>query len=183
MKAVTHALSLFFLSLITTVGGAQELEGLQLDKNPGKSAIVEITEGRMIKGELLDFDSISVKTSFGEPTFNVQEIDGIKFDIDGKKSCVFAFVNGDLVTGKLQMKSVRVKTDWGDANIQVDKIVSIRINEQGEFYSDQSSDGVPRWRFGIARPVNNNASQVAPQGMRILQQQRNINPGVRQNRN
>lgn len=180
MKALHHIILFLCIGLLCSPGLAQDETPLLKDMNNGsnsKMAVVEITEGRTIRGELMDFETVSVKTSFGEPSFSIEEIEGIKFDIDGEKSCLFAFGNGDLVTGKLQMEMVRIKTDWGDANIQIDKIVSIRTNEKGDFYSDNSVNGQRRWRFGVYRPVNNRRATPANSGTPVIQPQRQISPG------
>ena len=128
-----------------------------VDKSKADAAsdtvIVNITRGRQIEGELVNFGDVKVKTSFGESSIPIQEIEGIKFHADEKDACIFAFKNGDLITGQLVVDKITVKTDWGDANINFASVETILINKRGEFYQDATVKGKPRWRFGETTEV------------------------------
>lgn len=137
-----------------TPGGSETPSQSVQEDNSMKKVVIEISKGRRFTGELQDFDNVEVETNFGKASFSIGEVEGIRFQVDKNNSCVFAFSNGDIVTAKLKLEKVRLKTDWGEANIAPDQIVSIMMNENGSFYSD-SSGGKKRWKYSSARQTFN----------------------------
>jgi hypothetical protein len=74
------------------------------------------------------------------------KIDGIKMHSDAKDNAVIAFKNGDLVTGKVVLEVVKLKTKWGTAHINTEKVETITYSRNSKFYSDTST-GKAVWRF------------------------------------
>ena len=120
---------------------AQELSGPD-----SKTVFVKLNRNRELTGIILELADIKVETVFGEISIPVDRIDGIKMRVDAKDSAVFAIKNGDLVTGKVVLDQIRLKTGWGTANINTDSIEQISTTKDAQFFPDRSG-GRDGWRF------------------------------------
>ena len=133
------ALCLFALP---TLGNAQEMEG----PKAGSEMFVRVTQNREISGELQNIEQIKVTTGFGPVDIPVEKINGIKLHVDGNDSSVIAFKNGDLVTGKVSLKVVELKTEWGVAHVNTEQIQEISAIQGGGFVPSASGSN-KGWRF------------------------------------
>ena len=59
---------------------------------------------------------------------------------------VIAFKNGDLVTGKITLEVIKLKTDWGTAHVNTAQIDTVTSNRNSRFISDQSGQA-KGWKF------------------------------------
>jgi len=150
------SLALLIATALTTFVSAQDVTGPS-----GAEVYVKVTQNREISGTPIDLAEIKVTTSFGEVAIPLAKIEGIKMHADGNDSSVIAFKNGDLVTGKIVLETVKLKTDWGTAHINTSQIEQITSDKNAAFYSDSSASGAKAWKFQktpTARP-----RQVQPQ--------------------
>ena len=115
-----------------------------LAQDDGRVFYVKVTKGTELSGQIVGISEFKVKTGFGDVSIPVEKIEGIKMDSDGQGSAVIAFTNGDMVTGKIDMSDLQLKTNWGKAHINSDAIDSISGSQLGRFYSDPNGGG---WRF------------------------------------
>jgi len=137
------ALALLLAASFTTFASAQEVNGPS-----GSEVFVRVTQNREISGTPIDLAEIKVTTSFGEVAIPLAKIDGIKMHADGNDSSVIAFKNGDLVTGKVNLEVIKLKTDWGTAHINTTQIEQVTANKNARFYSDANPvGGAKSWRF------------------------------------
>ena len=109
-----------------------------------KAMFVNMSKGKVLQGEILDLDKIKVNTSFGDVEIPMEKVAGIRLHADKDDNAVIAFANGDIVTGKVELDELQVKTDWGKAFIKSKFIESIMTNRNANFYNDNSTGG---WRF------------------------------------
>ena len=121
---------------------AQEVAGPD-----GAKVYIRVTQNRELSGTPLDLTEIKVTTSFGEVAIPLAKIDGIKMHADANDSSVIAFKNGDLVTGKVTLEVIKLKTDWGTAHVNTAQIEQVTADRNARFYSDTSGGG---WRFSKA---------------------------------
>ena len=117
---------------------------LGLAQDDGRVFYVKVTKGTELSGQIIGITEFKVTTGFGEVSIPVEKVEGIKMDSDGKGSAVIAFTNGDMVTGKIDMSDLQLKTNWGKAHINSAAIDSISSSQYGRFYSDPNGGG---WRF------------------------------------
>ena len=110
---------------------------------------VKVTKGAEISGQIIGISEFKVGTSFGEITIPVGKVEAIKMDADGQGSAVIAFNNGDMVTGKMEISDLKLKTNWGKAHVNSDAITSITANQYGRFYTDPTAGG---WRYSRGNP-------------------------------
>ena len=135
-------LSLLLTATLASFTFAQDVTG-----PAGSDVFVRVTQNREISGIPLDLAEIKVTTSFGEVAIPLAKIDGIKMHADGNDASVIAFKNGDLVTGKITLEVIKLKTDWGTAHINTSQIVQVTADKNARFISDTASTGAKSWRF------------------------------------
>jgi hypothetical protein len=135
---VAVAMTAFLFSGATT---AQELAG------PNNSAVfVKVSKNRELSGDIVALTDMKIQTSFGEVSIPLEKIDGIKMHADADDSAVIAFKNGDLVTGKILLEKLQLKTEWGTAHILTEKIETVMTSSTAKFFSD-TTGGRQSWRF------------------------------------
>ena len=126
---------------------------------------VKVTKGTELSGQIVGISELKVESSFGSITIPVTKVDGIKMNADGSGSAAIAFTNGDMVTGKIDMGDLQLKTNWGKAHIKADAIDTISASQYGSFYSDSSGGG---WRYSRGKLSPNQGSMMRGSGQRIL---------------
>ena len=70
-----------------------------------------------------------------------------------------------MVTGKIDLGDLQLKTNWGKAHIKADAINTISASQFGSFYSDSSGGG---WRYTRGKVSPNQGSAIRGSGQRIL---------------
>ncbi len=136
------ALAVLFTICLVTVGLSQDVA-------VPSPLFVKVTQNREIGGAPVDLTEVKVTTSFGEVSIPMEKINGMKFHADEQDSAVIAFKNGDLVTGKVSLEVIKVKTEWGTAHINPASIDTITMDPNARFYADTNGGG---WRFGSPTP-------------------------------
>jgi len=111
---------------------------------------INLAKGKNLVGQVLELDTLKVETNFGPVSIPMAKVEGIRMHSDKDDSVVIAFENGDIVTGKINLNELQIKTDWGKAYIKTEYIVSITANKNASFYNDKAAGG---WRFSKASAV------------------------------
>ena len=159
-------LTQMFLAILIGASCAPVLNAQDVTGPEGAKIYVTVSQNREIAGTPVELTEIKVTTSFGEVSIPLAKIDGIKMHADSADSSVIAFKNGDLVTGKVTLEVIKLKTDWGTAHINTAQIDTVTADRNSRFYSD-SSGQAKGWRF-----TNTPATSVSPNsnrnGMSIL---------------
>ena len=101
------ALALMLTPATMNFAAAQSVEG-----PAGSTMIVSVSQNRELTGMITELDEINVTTSFGEVKVPMAKIDGIKMNIGNDKGAVLAFKNGDMLSGKINLDKIQLKTDW-----------------------------------------------------------------------
>lgn len=144
---IGRACALFIALCMVASSNAQDI-------NPPSqgNVYVKVSQNRELTGTPIELTELKVTTSFGEVTIPMAKIDGIKMHATDDDAAVIAFKNGDLVTGKIGIDKVSIKTEWGKAHIKIDQIDQLVVNQAAAFYEDNTG-GKKTWRFnnGIRR--------------------------------
>lgn len=141
------ALALMLTPATMNFAAAQSVEG------PADSVVyVSVSQNRELSGSVVELDELNVSTSFGEVKVPMSKIDGIKMNIGNDNGAVLAFKNGDMLSGKINLDKVKLKTDWGTAHIDASQIETITTDKNARFFTDNSTGG-SGWRFTKAQPV------------------------------
>ena len=128
------------------------LHAQSIDGPAGEKIFVNVTQNRELVGTPIELDTIKAITGFGEVAMPLAKIDGIKLHVDADDSAVIAFKNGDLVTAKVNLEQISLKTVWGKAHIKLDQIETIVANSRARFYPE-TANGAKGWRFSNGQPV------------------------------
>lgn len=126
---------------------------------------VKVNKSTELQGQIVEVTELKVSTSFGEVDIPFEKVEAIKMRAGGDGTAVIAFINGDMVTGKIQMDELQIKTSWGKAYINADSIDSIAGSQFGNFYADPNGG----WRYSRgsrpnSSPVNRNRGFSNPGG-------------------
>ena len=141
------ALALMASPFAINFSAAQAVEG------PADSIVyVAVSQNRELTGAIVEVEDLAVATSFGEVKVPFSKIDGIKMNIGSGDDAVIAFKNGDMLSGKVNLDKIQLKTDWGTAHIDTAQIETITTDKNARFFIDNASGG-SGWRFTKARPV------------------------------
>jgi len=141
------ALALMLTPATINFAAAQAVEG-----PAGSSVIIKVSQNRELTGSITALDELNVSTSFGEVKVPMAKIDGIKMNIGNGNDAVLAFKNGDMLSGKVNLDKVQLKTAWGIAHIEAAQIQTITSDKNARFYNDNTSGG-SGWRFSKASAV------------------------------
>ncbi len=140
--------AMFAPFLMGGVATAQEVTG----PDSGTVLYVNLSQDRELSGTLVEMQDMKVTTSFGEVAIPFSKIDGIKLHADASDASVIAFKNGDLITGKVVLDQIKLKTDWGAAHVNTTQIESVTTTKNAKFFSDTTA-GKRKWRFSKAPSV------------------------------
>lgn len=142
------AVALLTIPLVST----QDVAAQSVDGPAGSTAYVTVSQNRELSGAVAELTELDVSTSFGEVKVPVAKIDGIKMNVSGDGAAVIAFANGDMLTGKVQLDTIKLNTEWGTAHINANKIETITFDKNGRFFADNTS-GSSGWRFTKSQPI------------------------------
>ena len=121
-----------------------------------------VQEATQISGELIGISEFQVETTFGQVTMPIAKIEAVRMQADGDGKAVIALTNGDMVSGKITLDELHVKTNWGKAHIKSASIESFSADQLGRFYTDPTAGG---WRYSRAT-VNTTTRAGAGSGTR-----------------
>lgn len=151
----TFAVAALTLSMFSVgTASAQEVAG-----PAGTVLYVNLSQDRELSGSLTEMEDMKVSTSFGEVSIPFEKIDGIKLHADADDSSVIAFKNGDLITGKVVLDQIKLKTDWGAAHVNTSQIESVTTSKNARFYSD-TTNGKRNWRFSKTGRSTNSSPRL-----------------------
>jgi hypothetical protein len=119
---------------------------------------VELTSQAVIAGTLLETEQIQMKTSFGEATIPLSEIAGIRLATPQDTTTTVVMLNGDSITGAVDLKNILVETEWGSAKINGSAILSIMLVPDLKWVNSNSLNG-RRWFLVDAKEA---AAAAAP---------------------
>ncbi len=154
-------LALVLVASMVSFSIAQDVTGPK-----GSTLFVKVAQTEL-SGTPIELAEIKVTTSFGDVSIPLAKIEGIKMHVDAEDSAVIAFKNGDLVTGKIVLETVNLKTSWGTAKINTSQIDTVMSSRNARFFADNSG-GTKGWRFtnSAAAPATPTLLNRAMQGGR-----------------
>lgn len=120
-----------------------------------KMFYMNLRNGNTMTGEIDGFDDFTIQTGFGEVTIPLEQIAGIRFHTDSKDSAVVILKNGDALTGMPKVNGVKIKTEWGHADVAPEHMNSITTSSNSTFSQGQTDFGT-RWQLRTSIPLNTN---------------------------
>ena len=113
---------------------------------------IRMKDAKVMAGNVDGFDQLTLESSFGPVTIPMTEIAGIKFHSDSKDSAVAVLNNGDTVTGKPNVPTIMLETDWGKAEIEPEFIESLTTGSTARFLQETGDFG-SRWSLRTGTSV------------------------------
>lgn len=138
---------------------------------------VKIVGNQEFTGQPVELTEIKFTSGFGEVVLALETINGIKLNANANGETVVVLKNGDTITGKMSLDTIKIKTTWGQANINISSVDSVTFDKNGRFYSEKNGNATI-WRFTNDPPVTepqagtrsgNFSSQSQPLGGPIRQ--------------
>jgi len=140
------------LAVLAMTCFSSSLSAQDLDVPLKNQVYVSVERNNDLTGSIVDLADLKVETEFGQVSIPMAKVDGVKMHADAKDNSIIAFKNGDVVTGKVVLEIVKLKTEWGTAHINTEKIQTIMNSKNSRFYSDNST-GRPIWKFSKSGPT------------------------------
>ena len=151
-----------FAAMLTPFLFAQTASAQEVAGPSGETILyVNLSQDRELSGTLVEMADMKVTTSFGEVSIPFAKIDGIKLHADAEDSSVIAFKNGDLITGKVVLDQVKLKTDWGAAHVNTAQIESVILTKNARFFEDRTT-GKRKWRFSKNNATTQRTTATSP---------------------
>lgn len=145
------AITLYFTGFInTTLGGAVE------DQQSSQKQFlitIDISDGSRVVGAPSG-SAVTLNTSFAKLDIPWADIQSIKLK-DDKETVIVKFQNGDSLTGALPLKSLELKTIFGEVSVGIKQVKKISIHRSGIF----SREGLV-----VYYPFNGNANDESVNG-------------------
>ena len=107
---------------------------------------IKLVGDESMSGGIDGFDQFEIDSRFGKISVPMDQVAGIKFHVDGNDSAVVVLSNGDSVTGKPTIPAIRLKTDWGQADIEPKFIDSLTTSSNAKFVQESTDFGL-RWKL------------------------------------
>lgn len=145
-KLLPCVMGLMLTVVAATTSNAQEIGPA------GDNLYVALSRSRQLSGTPIELKTLKVATGFGDVEIPIEKINGIKFHANPDDSAVIAFKNGDLVTGKISLEKISLKTVWGKAHINIDQIDAVTVSKTAAFFQDTTNG--KGWRFSIGTSVS-----------------------------
>jgi hypothetical protein len=139
-----------------TIAETVEVPGTPVEKVDPKvrplTVVVELSgnSGR-ISGTLVDSNSLSMKTSFGEAAIPLSEVAGVRLASGEDVSTTVVMLNGDSITGAIDIKQLTVETEWGTATIKGSSIQSMLFVPNVQWNATSNLSG-RRWTLIDSQP-------------------------------
>ncbi|MEQ8791875.1 MAG: hypothetical protein RIC55_36800 [Pirellulaceae bacterium] len=143
MKRVRMAaLALFVVAVIAADAQAQRFEGsgaspsasgfagtLEAASPRENGVALTLSDGTRLVGKPDALEALEFKTSYGELKIPVEKIAGLRFSDypygGGEHACGVHFTNGDVLSARLQLKSIKLKTLVGEVNVECQHLRSL----------------------------------------------------------
>ena len=113
---------------------------------PVDTYFIKLGNNKTMSGTIDGFDEFQIATRFGKVSMPMDQVAGIKFHTDTQDSAVVVLNNGDTITGVPTIPAIKLKTDWGQADIEPKSISALTTTSAAKFERNNSDFGT-RWKL------------------------------------
>lgn len=121
---------------------------------------IQLKEGMTLEGSPVDIESLKMASLFGEATIPLHTIAGIRFSQKPTEQSTVVLLNGDALTGEVNLTELKCVAEWGTAAVNVSHIVSVVFRPDLSWSSVPTPNG-DRWQLkkttGTVVNGNNNS--------------------------
>lgn len=116
------------------------------EAKPGNLMKMSLRRNLTFEGSPIDLETIKMSTLFGEVTLPLHTILGIHFAQGPNEQTTVVGLNGDALTGDIQLSELKFVSDWGEAKVNVSSLVSIVFRSDLAWSQTNTPNG-PRWQL------------------------------------
>lgn len=99
-----------------------------------------------LSGTPVDLEAIDMNSLFGNAKIPLHTIAGIRFAQGGNEQTTVVLLNGDALTGDINLSDVDIVSEWGEAKVNVAHLVSIVFRHDLAWSAVATPNG-KRWRL------------------------------------
>lgn len=107
---------------------------------------IQLKEGMTLEGSPVDVESLKMASLFGEAVIPLHTIAGIRFSQKPTEQSTVVLLNGDALTGEVNITELKCVAEWGTAAVNVSHIVSVVFRPDLTWSSVPTPNG-DRWQL------------------------------------
>ncbi len=147
----TLGITLVLSALLVSLSVAQE-ENASADQSIRGIMKLKLRDNLELSGTPIDLDTIEMTSLVGKVNLPVHTIAGIRFAQGPDEQTTVVLLNGDALTGEINLPQVAIVSEWGEANVNVANVVSVVFRDDLAWSGVATPDG-KRWRLTKVRPT------------------------------
>lgn len=155
-RYATAALMLAITMMTASIASAQDddktppapvIEGNAAGKVATSGRVkIQLKEGMTLEGSPVEVDAVKMASLFGEATIPLHTIAGIRFAQKPTEQSTIVLLNGDALTGEINLSELKCVAEWGTAAVNVSHIVSVVFRPDLTWSSVPTPNG-DRWQL------------------------------------
>ena len=134
--------------LMFATANAQESESTPStnEKIVGGAMKMTLQNKLELSGTPVDLEAIEMSSLFGEAKIPLHTIAGIRFAQGPEEQTTVVLLNGDALTGDINLADINFVSDWGEAKVNVAHVVSVVFRDDLAWSGVATPNG-KRWRL------------------------------------
>lgn len=156
------------LLMSATCSMAQEEKPAAAEKPVASTMKVTLRNQLELSGSPVKIENIELNSLFGAAKIPIHTIAGIRFAQEGNEQTTVVLLNGDALTGDLNLPELSMVSDWGEAVVNGSHLVSVVFRDDLAWSAVNTPNG-RRWRLTKVQPgsnVQSNTRYMESQGRR-----------------
>jgi hypothetical protein len=155
----------FFLCV--TSASAQDADSPPSERTIGGSMKMMLQNKLELSGSPVNLEAIGMSSLFGEAKIPLHTIAGIRFAQGADEQTTVVLLNGDALTGDVNLSDIQFVSDWGEAKVSVAHLVSIVFRDDLAWSGVATPNG-KRWRLTKLQRGQPSNSYTDAHGRRIV---------------
>ena len=120
-----------------------------------------------LSGTPVDLEAIEMSSLFGVAKIPLHTIAGIRFAQGAAEQTTVVLLNGDALTGDVNLADIQFVSDWGEAKVNVASLVSVVFRDDLAWSGVATPNG-KRWRLTKLQRGQQGNTFVDSQGRRVV---------------
>ena len=120
-----------------------------------------------LSGTPIDLEAIEMSSLFGNAKIPLHTIAGIRFAQGADEQTTVVLLNGDALTGDVNLSDIAFVSDWGEAKVNVAHLVSVVFRDDLAWSGVATPNG-KRWRLTKLQRGQQGNTYIDSQGRRVI---------------
>ncbi len=156
--------------LLTAMPSVAQQEQQSTASDQAAAGLMKMTLRNQLElsGSPVKIDSIELNSLFGNAKIPLHTIAGIRFAQGANEQTTVVLLNGDALTGDVNLPELSFVSDWGEAVVNGSHLVSVVFRDDLAWSSVNTPNG-RRWRLTKVQPgmnMQSNPRYIESQGRR-----------------